>query len=182
MILPGNFTLDKYGISVRLVEEKDAEFILNLRVDPELDTYMHKVPSDINKQIEWIRKYKERELDGSEYYFIYYVNNMPIGVNRMINIREDSWMGASLIFKKDCPPGTPILATLIQYYIGFEVLDKSVHFGDQLKDNIKARRFNEFLGSDFIYADGNVFYTILSKKVYYKTKEKVEKLFFKKVN
>ena len=180
MKLPSNFSLNKYGISVRLVEEKDAEFILNLRVDSDLDTYMRKVPNEINGQIKWLREYKIREIEGLEYYFIYHFNGLPIGVNRMKNIREDSWMGASLIFKKDCAPGTPILATLIQYYIGFEILDKSVHFGDLLKGNKKAIRFNEFLGSDFIYEDEDIFYVILSKKTYYKTKEKVEKIFLKK--
>lgn len=182
MKLSSNFSLNKYGISVRLVEEKDAEFILELRVDSDLDTYMHKVPNDINVQVNWIREYKKREIDGLEYYFIYFVDGSPIGVNRMVNIRNDSWMGASLIFKKDCPPGTPILATLLQYYIGFEILEKSVHFGDLLKGNLKAIRFNQFLGSDFIYEDENVFYIILSKKIYLSTKSKVEKLFFKNNN
>ena len=90
-----------------------------------------------------------------------------------------SWMGASLIFKKDSGAGTAILATLIQYHIGFETLDKSVHFGDQLKDNKKAIRFNKFMGSDFIHEDENVFYMILSKRTYLKTKQKTEKMFLR---
>lgn len=179
MKLSSNFSFSKYGIKVRLVEEGDAEFILELRIDSELDIYMRKVPNDINLQINWIREYKKREFEGLEYYFIYFVDGIPIGVNRMINIRSDSWMGASLIFKKDCPPSTPILANMIHYFIGFEILEKSVHFGDLIKDNIKAIRFNEFLGSDFIYEHENVFYIILSKKTYLETKNKVEKLFFK---
>jgi hypothetical protein len=179
MILNSDFSLNKYGIFVRLVEEKDADFILELRLDSELDTYMHQVSSDRIVQVNWIREYKKREITGLEYYFIYFVDGVPIGVNRMINIRNDSWMGASLIFKKDCPPGSPVLATLIQYYIGFEILEKSVHFGDQLKGNLKAMRFNQFLGSDFIYEDENVFFILLSKKIYLQTKEKVEKLFLK---
>lgn len=182
MKLSANFSLIKYGISVRLVEEKDAAFILELRVDSELDTYMRKVPNDIDLQVDWIREYKKREIDGLEYYFIYFVDGFPIGVNRIVNIRNDSWMGASLIFKKNCPPGTPILATLIQYYIGFEVLEKSVHFGDILKGNLKAIRFNQFLGSDFIYEDENAFYIILSNKIYLETKSKVERIFIKKDN
>lgn len=180
MRLLSDFSLIKYGIEVRLVEEKDAKFILDLRIDSELDTYMRKVPNDINLQINWIKDYKKREQEGLEYYFIYHVNGFPIGVNRMINIRNDSWMGASLIFKKNCPPGTPILATLIQYHIGFEVLDKSVLFGDILKGNEKAIRFNQFLGSDFIYENENMFYIILSKKSYIVAKDKIEKLFYKK--
>lgn len=180
MRLSSDFSLNKYGIEVRLVEEKDAKFILELRLDKELDVFLHKVPNDINLQIKWIKEYKKREQEGEEYYFIYHMNGLPIGVNRMINIRNDSWMGASLIFKKDCPPGTPVLATLIQYHIGFEVLDKSVLFGDILKGNEKAIRFNQFLGSDFIFENENMFYILLSKKNYVLAKNKIEKLFLKK--
>ena len=179
MKLSNDFSLNRYGLNVRMVVEEDAEFILNLRVDPELGNYMRKVSNEVNGQIKWIREYKKRELEGVEYYFIYSRNGLPLGVNRMTNIRKDSWMGASLIFKKDSGAGTPILATLIQYYVGFEILDKSVHFGDQLKSNKKAIRFNKFLGSDFIHEDENVFYIILSKRTYLKTKEKTEKIFLR---
>ena len=171
--------MNRYGLNVRLVEEEDAEFILNLRLDPELGNYMNKISNELDAQAEWIREYKKRELKGIEYYFIYSRNGFPLGVNRMTNIRNDSWMGASLIFKIDSGAGTPILATLIQYHIGFEILDKSVHFGDQLKNNKTAIRFNKYLGSDFIHEDKKVFYIILSKRVYLKTKEKVEKIFLR---
>ena len=179
MKLPRDFSLNRYGLNVRLVTEEDAEFILNLRIDPDLGNYMHTVSNEIQAQVEWIREYKKRELEGIEYYFIYFRNELPLGVNRMTNIREDSWMGASLIFKKDSGSGTSILASLIQYHIGFEILDKSVHFGDQLKNNKTAIRFNKYLGSDFIHEDKKVFYIILSKRVYLKTKEKVEKIFLR---
>ena len=164
----GDFSLNRYGLDVRLVEEDDAEFILNIRLDPELGKYMRNVSNKINRQIKWIREYKKRELQGIEYYFIYSRNGLPLGVNRMTNIQNDSWMGASLIFKKDSGAGTPILATLIQYHIGFEILDKSVHFGDILKGNKKSIKFTKFLGSDLINEDENVFYMILSKKTYLK--------------
>ena len=179
MKLSSGFSLNRYGLNVRMVVEEDAEFILNLRVDPDLGNYMRTVSNEIDVQVEWIREYKKRELEGIEYYFIYFRNGLPLGVNRMTNIREDSWMGASLIFKKDSGAGTSILATLIQYHIGFEILDKSVHFGDQLKSNKKAIRFNKFLGSDFIHEDENVFYIILSKRTYLKTREKIEKIFLR---
>ena len=179
MKLSSEFSMDLYGLNVRLVVEEDAKFILNLRLDPELGNFMNKVSSEIDAQIEWIREYKKRELEGVEYYFIYSRNGLPLGVNRMTNIQNDSWMGASLIFKKDSGAGTPILASLIQYHIGFETLDKSIHFGDQLKDNNKAIRFNKFMGSDFIHEDENVFYIILSKRTYLKTKQKIEKMFLR---
>lgn len=179
MKLESDFTLNRYGLHVRLVNEEDAEFIVNLRTDPQLGMYLRKTSNDIDKQIEWIREYKKRELAGMEYYFIYYRNGLPIGLNRILNIRKDSWMGGSLVFKKDCGAGTPILAALIQYYIAFEILDKSVHFGKILKTNKKAIKYNRFLGVDFIYEDETEVFLILTKKIYLKNKDKLERFFIR---
>ena len=58
-----DFPMKRYGISVRLVEEDDAEFILKLRTNRKLSRYLHKTDADIEKQIQWIRNYKKRELE-----------------------------------------------------------------------------------------------------------------------
>lgn len=177
MKLPSDFKLTKYGLTVRLVDESDVSFIFELRSDSELDTFLNKIPNDINVQRDWIREYKKREREGIEYYFVYLVDSTPIGVYRMANVKNDSWMGASLIFRKDCPPGSPILAMLIHFFIGFEILGKSVSFGDVMKGNTRTIKLNQFMGFDFIHEDEKVYYTLLSKKIYYDTKSKVEKLF-----
>ncbi len=62
--LPLGFKMNKYGIDVRFVEESDAEFILSLRTDPKLSRYLHATDNDVEKQRQWIRKYKEREAHG----------------------------------------------------------------------------------------------------------------------
>ena len=181
MKLRSDFTFNRYGLNVRLVNEEDAEFIVNLRTDPQLGMYLCKISNDIDKQIEWIREYKKREIAGIDYYFIYYLNGLPIGVNRILNIGKDSWMGGSLVFKKNCGAGTPILAALIQYYIAFEILDKYVHFGRIFKNNKKGMKFNRFLGVDVVCEDENEVFIILTKKIYLKTKDKLEKIFLRPV-
>lgn len=176
MKLPSDFNLLKYGINVRLVEEKDAEFITNIRLDSDLNEYLKRIPSDVESQKDWINQYKVREAQGLEYYFIYFVEGEAIGVNRMTNIGSDSWMGASVIFKKDSPPGAAILATLLHYYIGFEFLGKSVHFGEYKRNNTRAKRFNDFFGSELVHEDGENVYIILTKKMYLLNRSNVEKL------
>jgi hypothetical protein len=39
MKLPLNFTFEKYGLFLRLVEEEDAEFIVKLRTNPQLGKF-----------------------------------------------------------------------------------------------------------------------------------------------
>ena len=81
MLCEKDFPMKRYGISVRLVEEDDAEFILKLRTNRKLSRYLHKTDADIEKQIQWIRNYKKRELEGTEYYFLFYNDLQKIGVS-----------------------------------------------------------------------------------------------------
>lgn len=85
--LPHDFSLEKYGLKVRLVNEDDAEFILSLRANPDRTKHMVTLSYDIKKQKEWIQEYKKRERDGLDYYFIYSNSeNKPIGLNRISHI------------------------------------------------------------------------------------------------
>jgi len=175
MILQPNFELNKYGLYVRLVNESDAEFIINLRNEKRA-RFLNKISSNIDNQKEWIKEYKKRELAGVDYYFIYFIGEKPVGVNRIYNIQSDSFIGGSLVFRNACEFDISLLATLIQLYIGFEILDKSVSFGNIHKNNKRAIKFNRLLESDFVYEDETEVFLVLSKKIYLKVKDKFESI------
>ena len=86
--LPEDFKLNSLGLSVRLVNEKDVDYILSLRTNKHLTRFIHQTDDDREKQMEWIRNYKKRESEGREYYFIYLIGDKPVGVNRIYNIFE----------------------------------------------------------------------------------------------
>ena len=146
MRLNDDFTVDKYGLHVRLVNEGDAEFIVALRTDPKLGRYIHSTDSDVEKQREWIRQYKAREKEGKDYYFIYYSDGKPIGVNRIYDIEDNYATGGSWV----CKPGTsidlPILALIIMREIMFEILSLSYDRYDIRRKNLKVLRLNELFG------------------------------------
>ena len=48
--LPSNFTLDRYGLHVRLVREEDAEFIVKLRTNEHNSRYIHDTVADVEQQ------------------------------------------------------------------------------------------------------------------------------------
>jgi hypothetical protein len=177
MELQSNYEIEKYGLYVRLINESDAEFIIKLR-SQEKARFMNAVSPDIEKQKEWIREYKTREHAGLDYYFIYYMNGLPLGINRIYNIQEDSFVGGSFVFINGCDFEIPIFATLIEDFIGFEILDKSACFGNIHKDNKKAIKFNKLYGADFIYENETEVFFISTKKMYLNKKEKFEKLFY----
>ena len=176
MKLPSNFEIEKFGLYARLINENDAEFIVKLR-SQDRARFINVVSLDIEKQKKWINDYKIREQAGLDYYFIYYLNGTPLGINRIYNIMEDSFVGGSFVFLEGCAFEIPIFATLIEDFIGFEVLDKSACFGNIHRENKKAIKFNKLYGADFIYETDSEVYLITTKKMYLKKKEKFEKIF-----
>jgi hypothetical protein len=71
-------------IIFRLAEIEDAEFIVSMRQNDK-NKFLAEV--DINDQIKWLRKYKEREFDKSEYYFVICTNyNEPCGAVRIYEL------------------------------------------------------------------------------------------------
>ena len=86
--LPADFSLNRYGLFCRLVDESDAEFIVRLRNDDKLSRYIHSSCPDVESQKEWIREYKKREQEGSEYYLIFLKEDKRVGLNRIYRIHE----------------------------------------------------------------------------------------------
>ena len=62
--------ISKYNISLRLVDEEDADFIVSLRSDEKKSRFISYTDPNIETQKNWIREYKKRENEGKEYYFI----------------------------------------------------------------------------------------------------------------
>ena len=92
------FPQNRYGIHVRLVDEGDAEFIVMLRTDSRLGKYISSTDNDVDKQKNWIKAYKSREIAGLEYYFIF---EKPLGnrlgVSRIYNIAEDYFFSLAML-------------------------------------------------------------------------------------
>ena len=174
--LNSNFKLEKYGLEVRFVEEKDAQFILGLRTDSRLGRYISETSLDVLQQVEWIRNYKLREERGKEYYFIYSYEGESVGVNRIYNIDDmkREAVGGSFVFKKGCLIELPILATLIQFDIAFNMLGIDCMLGDIRKRNRKVVKFHKILKVDFTGSDDLNFYSEYGRNVFNDVKTKLE--------
>lgn len=146
--LPEDFSLEKYGLKVRLVNENDAGFILSLRADFERTKYMVTLDKNIEKQRRWIRHYKKRELKGLDYYFIYSnTEDKPIGLNRIsqINTKNKTAKDTSLIaikgLKYEALKMTVIRNEKVLNLLAIEKLWGEVH-----KNNTKAIKIFSLFG------------------------------------
>ena len=171
--LPSNFSCSKYGLFVRLVTEEDAAFIIKLRTDEKLSKFISRVDNDVNKQREWIREYKKREAIGTDYYFIYFYNDTPIGINRVYNVHDGVFTFGSWICLDKLPFNIPMATAIIAREIGFYELGcyKELEIGGTHVDNKKVLRFSEMLG--MIY-DGTMELEKGTYRTGYLTKEAFE--------
>lgn len=145
--LPAGFSLERYGVSVRLADVQDSDFILSLRTDKKLSRYIHNTDNDLAKQEEWMRAYKQREQEGKEYYFIYSHKGEKYGVNRIYNIQANDVECGSWICKQGISPELPMLCPIIIREIVFDVLGYSSFHFEVRKANKFVNRFHRLVGA-----------------------------------
>lgn len=169
--------IKKYGIKLRPVEISDARFILELRTNPELNKYLSFTENNLDNQIEWIKKYKEREIKGEEFYFIAEdINGNCYGTTRIYNFIKDSFETGSWLFSKSTPQGLAIKADIIGREFGFDMLKVNFCHFEVKKNNKTVVRYHLGYEPDLINEDEQNFYFKLSKEKFENHKNKLLKI------
>ena len=130
-----DFLITRYGLEVRLVNISDASFIYSLRSDKELTKFISQVNGTLEDQIGWINKYKIREGQGKEYYFIFLFKGVRQGLARIYDIENDHFTQGSWLFKRDAVDGSSILGNIISCELGFELSGIKYMLTDARKGN-----------------------------------------------
>jgi hypothetical protein len=177
MKLDKNFTLEKYGLQVRLVKENDADFIIKLRTNPLLSKYLHPISPDVDLQKEWIRKYKYREQDGIDYYFVFSKDGIDIGLERIYDITSNSFTHGSFIFSLDSPFGSSILADILTREIGFEIIKRPVNLFDVRKGNLSVVKYHKTYDAEIITENDESLFFKLEGHKFNKNKNRYLKMF-----
>jgi acetyltransferase-like isoleucine patch superfamily enzyme len=167
-------TISRYGIVLRLVEEDDAKFILNLRIDQKLKQFISDTSPDLADQIKWIQDYKIREQEKLEYYFIAedHIGN-KYGTIRLYNLDEKSFELGSWLFSCNSPLGMAVKAHFIGFETGFEILKADYcKFEIRKKNTAVIRYMQDFITTKVNEDDLNYYYT-LSKENFYIRRNKV---------
>lgn len=182
MKLPSDFTFEKYGLSLRFVNDEDADFIIKLRTDPKLGRFINSTSNDVELQKVWIKEYKKRESENKDYYFIFFENGIPVGLNRIYNIQDNQFTTGSWIFDPFAPDYCSIASALIVRIIAFEFLDLEIErsFDGCHVDNKKVLKFNLMLGlkiNGYYETPFGKFCTFdMSKEDFYQNKNKIESI------
>lgn len=175
-ILPPNFEMNRYGLHARFVIESDAEFILSLRTNPKLSKFLHTIDNDVEGQKKWIKDYKEREIVGADYYFIYDSNGEYVGVNRIYNIHDDSCTGGSWICNPNVGPAQSIATVLISRDVMFEVLGFKEEVFEVQRGNDQVLKFHYMMGAELVEETEVEYHLRLKKENYFSKRDKIIKL------
>lgn len=140
--------LETKNLYLDLVEEEDAEFILKLRRNPELNEYISDTDTNLEKQKEWIKSYKKKEKESKEFYFIVKKRNelTPCGTVRIYNINGGIATWGSFILSKERPNGASYEVVLETIKFAFEKLNLKKILLDVRKENRKAIYVYEKMG------------------------------------
>jgi len=164
----------KYGIVLRLVQEKDAEFILKLRTHAYLNRYISPTSDNIEDQINWIRDYKIRELEGLEFYFIAEdQEGNRCGTIRLYNFDEKSFEIGSWVFLPHSPAGMAIKAQFIGFETGFNYLKADYCRLETRKKNHSVFRYIKNFNATIIREDDLNYYFVLTKENFLIRKKKL---------
>jgi hypothetical protein len=164
----------KYGITVRLVEESDAEFIVNLRTNEKLGRFLSQTDGNVDEQRKWIKAYKAREAAGEEFYFIAVgEQGEQYGTTRLYHFEANSFTTGSWLFAENTPAGVAIKADLIGRELAFEELGYEICKFDVRRDNKTVIRFHQFFKPKVIMENDLDIYYELDKASFYKFRDKI---------
>lgn len=169
--LPSDFEISRYGLHCRLVNEDDAAFILKLRLDDRRSRFIHSTDPDLEMQVRWIREYKRREAIGLEYYFIYDIDGVPFGVNRIYDVKNDHCTEGSWVCMPIADSSKAIASALIIRDIIFDFLGFDYDLFDVRVGNGKVKKFHLISGADIVEQNETEYYFRLQKEVYLQRRE-----------
>lgn len=164
------------NINLRVAEVNDAAFILQLRRLEHKNKFLSKVDNDLKKQKDWLGKYKVREKQGLEYYFIIESKlGEMLGLVRIYDLKNDSFCWGSWLIKDNAPKTTAIESAIQVYEFGFAKLGfKQSHFYVR-KDNKKVIAFHLRFGAEQVNEDELNYYFIFQESTYQDTRKKYKK-------
>lgn len=142
IIIKGKF------VNIREVDINDAKFILSLRCNNKKSKYLHKTEYNLQKQIDYIKKYQT--LNDEWYFIIESKKNKPIGTYRIYDLKQDSFCIGSWLMKDNCTPFEMMEGEYLCKNYAFEQTGfEKFHF-DVRKDNKKVIKYHKMMGAQVV--------------------------------
>ncbi len=139
--------VDGTCIALRLVDEGDADFIHGLRLAPKYNAHLSTVTGTAKDQRAWITRYKSREADRVEFYYVIErPDGVPCGVVRLYDIGQTEFTWGSWILNDQKPRMAALESALLSFGVGFECLGLNRALLDARLENHHAIAFYRRFG------------------------------------
>lgn len=163
------------NIDLRAVQISDAEFILSLRLDAELNKHLSHVDDDINKQRDWIIECSYKK---DEWYFIVQDKTAkPVGTIRIYNIQGDTFCWGSWIIIPPARKYASFESAYLLYKFAFENLKFDKSEFDIRKENIITINFHKKFGATYVgESDIDIFMTYTKQTFEERNREYLDKI------
>jgi len=151
------------GITLRTIEDDDAQFILSLRTDPAKNKYLNKAKLNIKQQLLWQKEYYKRQQNKQEFYFTINNNEARLGLVRIYEISNDlnSFTWGSWIITDNAPKSTAIRSALALYDFAFNKLNLSTANLDVRRNNKSVIKFHTNFGcTQTMETENDIFFTL----------------------
>ena len=152
----------------------DADFIVQLRTDPDKGKYLSHTSSDVALQVGWLEQYAT---DNTQVYFIIEdKHGERFGTVRLYDPRRDSFCWGSWILRDGRPSGFAMESALMVYRYALTLGFTWSRF-DVRKGNATVWKFHERLGALRIAeTDEEYFYQMSTETIYLTLKKYKEYL------
>ena len=142
-----NIKIIGYSYQLRPIEIKDAQFILDVRLeDKERNQFVHEIPNDVKIQENWLNKYFNTPND---YYFV--VENILTGEKEglisIYNINNNIAEWGRWVIKKGSMAAIESVALI--YKVAFENLNLDELYTKTVEDNVQVVNFHKAINAKF---------------------------------
>ena len=130
-------------VYLRSVIPDDAEFILELRSNPQINQYLPILKISVEEQKNWIIEQQKRP--GDYYFLVFNMSNEPIGTVRVYDIKDDCGESGSLALLGNAFENMEARYLLECFIFDTLGLEKTVATADF--ENKRAQHFGEAFGT-----------------------------------
>ncbi len=134
--------INGYYVTLKSIDESDAEFSLEIRQDPEFSKYLPGFDITVEEQREWIKK--QREKNDDYFWIVLDKEGNRIGTVGVFEIFDEFPKSGRLALRGNALQN--IEATYLAYKYGLDILKVPRMGGFIYSDNTRAIRFAEMFG------------------------------------
>ena len=158
-------------VNLREVTLDDAAFILQLRTDAKKSRFLHKTDNDLQKQIDYLKRYFT--LEDEWYFIIENKQHEPLGTIRIYDVKFPCFTGGSWLMKEGSTPQEVFEGDLLLKRYAFEVLGFTRSVFDVRKENKKVVRYHKLCGAQIIDELELDYVFESNKEIYQRTKDQL---------